>query len=205
MIPQDSPAWLPARIGCLTASRFALATARTKTGWSTSRQKEMIELLAERMTGFAADHYVTPAMQWGRDHEQPAWDLYEENTGILVQPSGLFMHPKIPFFGATPDRLIGQDGLGESKCPTTATHLTWLTNGVVPEEYKPQMLAQLACTPGRKWVEFISYDPRLPPKLQLFIRRFTPEPGEVEKAETLAKDFLAELEAMFERITTTTA
>ena len=201
MIPSDSPAWLPSRIGCLTASRFADATARTKTGWSTSRRKVMIELLADRMTGFAAEHYVTPAMQWGLEHEQAAWDLYEENTGILVASSGLFMHPQIPFFGATPDRLIGHEGLGESKCPTTTTHLTWLMNGVVPKEYQPQMLVQLACT-GRKWVDFISYDPRVPPKQQLFVRRFAPAAEKVAEAEEQARVFLAELDAMFERITT---
>ena len=153
------------------------------------------------VTGFAAEHYVTPAMQHGLDHEQAAWDAYEENTGILVASSGLFMHPQIPFFGATPDRLIGHEGLGESKCPTTTTHLTWLMNGVVPEEYQPQMLVQLACT-RRKWVEFISYDPRLPPKQQLFIRRFTPTVEQIANAEAQAIEFLKELDAMFEKVTT---
>jgi len=200
MIPQESSAWLPSRIGCLTASRFAGAIAKTRTGWAASRQKTMIELLAERMTGFAAEHYVNPAMQWGLDHEAQAWERYEEETGIMVAKSGLFMHPSIPFCGATPDRLIGNDGLGESKCPTTTTHITWIMNGVVPEEYQPQMLLQLACT-GRQWVEFVSFDPRVPPKQQLFIRRFAPHKEKVEEAEIMAREFLAELELMFEKIT----
>jgi predicted phage-related endonuclease len=161
----------------------------------------MMELLAERVTGFAAEHFVTPAMQWGLDHEAEAWEQYEEQSGTLVSGSGLFMHPTIPFCGATPDRLIGQDGLGESKCPTTTTHINWTLNGVVPEEYKPQMLLQLACT-GRKWVDFVSFDPRVPEPQQLFVRRFEPSQAEIAAAEKLAKEFLDELEAMFERFTT---
>lgn len=200
-IPADSPQWLPARIGCLTASRFALATARTKSGWAASRDKMLKELLAERLTGFAADHYVTEAMQWGTDHEAEAWERYEEQFGILVATAGLFMHPSIAFCGASPDRLIGSDGLGESKCPTTTTHITWTLNGVVPEEYKPQMLLQLACT-RRKWVNFVSFDPRVPEAKQLFVRRYEPLAEEIAAAEKLAADFLAELEAMFECFTT---
>lgn len=200
MIPQDDPQWLPARIGCLTASRFFDAIAKTKTGWSTSRDKLMKRLLAERLTGFASDHFVTEAMQWGLDHEDEAWSLYEANTGILTASSGLFMHPTIQFCGATPDRLIGHDGLGESKCPTTSTHLTWIINGTVPAEYKPQMLLQLACT-QRDWVDFISFDPRVPEKQRLFIRRFTPSEVEIKQAETSASEFLDELEKLFRYIT----
>jgi putative phage-type endonuclease len=201
VIPQDSPDWLRARIGCLTASRFADATARTKSGWSASRAKLLKELLAERLTDSAATHYVSDAMQWGIDHEHEAWMAYEEHTGTLVDTAGLFLHPTIPHCGATPDRLIGVDGVGESKCPTTTTHITWLMNKTVPEEYRPQMLLQLACT-KRKWCEFISFDPRMPPKQRLFVRRFSPSADEIATAEQEAKDFLAELEQMFEIITT---
>jgi predicted phage-related endonuclease len=200
MIPQTDPAWIAARVGHLTASRFGDAIAKTKTGWSTSRRKLMIDLCAERMTGNAMDHYVTPAMQWGLDHEAEAWDAYEAASGNLHRPAGFFEHPKIAYLGATPDRLI-EDGLGESKCPTTATHLTWLLNGAVPAEYVPQMLIQLACT-GRKWCDFVSWDPRMPAKQRLFVRRFEPKPEEIIEAETLAQAFLQELEQMFRIVTT---
>ena len=200
MIPQDDPAWLPSRVGCLTASRFGDAVAKTKSGWSASRRKLMIDICAERMAGVAVDHYVTPAMQWGLDHEAAAWEAYESVSGNLALPGGLFAHPKIEFFAATPDRLI-DDGLGESKCPTTATHIGWILAGTVPEEYRPQMLAQLACT-GRKWVDFVSFDPRLPERSRLFVRRFEPKPEEIIEAETLAQAFLQELEQMFRIVTT---
>jgi predicted phage-related endonuclease len=198
MIPQDDPAWVPARVGCLTASRFGDAIAKTKSGWSASRRKLMIDLCAERLAGVATDHYVTAAMQWGLDNEAAAWEAYEAASGNLALPAGFILHPKIEFFGATPDRLI-DDGIGESKCPTTATHVAWLLGGAVPDEYRPQMLAQLACT-GRKWCDFISYDPRVPEKQRLFVRRFEPKPAEIAEAEEQAQEFLAELDGMFRRI-----
>ena len=122
MIPSDSPAWTAARVGILSASRFAEAISKTKTGWGASREKLMQELLAERLVGAKVDHYVTPAMQWGLDKEAEAWEQYEARTGVLVQTAGLFMHPRIEFLGATPDRLL-PGGLGESKCPTSITQV----------------------------------------------------------------------------------
>jgi putative phage-type endonuclease len=200
MIPVDTPEWLFARIGCLTGSRFADAVRRTKTGWAASRENLLFDLLAERLTGFAKDHFVTEAMQWGLDNEKPACDLYEARSGILLQPAGFFPHPTIQFFGATPDRMIGTDGLLECKCPTTKTHLQYVIGGKVPAEYEPQMLAEMACS-GRQWGEFISYDPRIPGDKQLFVVRFEPAPAKIKEAEEMAIEFLNELDRMFKTFT----
>lgn len=188
--------WHAARRGCLTASRMADAIAVLKTGKpSESRRKLMFDLLAERMSGVAVEHYVTPAMEWGIAHQADATAAYEAETGELVGPEVFVLHPSIDWFGATPDGLVGASGLIEIKCPTTPKHLAWVMAGEVPDEHKPQMLAQLACT-GRQWVDFVAFDPRVQKGPQLFIRRFQPERAEIERIEAGARDFLAELAAM---------
>lgn len=187
--------WHAARRGCLTASRMADAIAVLKNGKpSEARRKLMFDLLAERMSGVAVEHYVTPAMEWGIAHQADATAAYEAETGELVGPEVFVLHPSIDWFGATPDGIIGSDGLIEIKCPTTPKHLAWVMAGEVPDEHKPQMLAQLACT-GRQWVDFVSFDPRVR-KPQLFIRRFEPDRAEVERIEAGAREFLDELAAM---------
>jgi putative phage-type endonuclease len=201
LIPQSDPSWIPARVGKLTASRMADAMDFTKAGKpGAARTKYLHDLLAERLVGAAVDHYVTPAMQWGLDNEAGAADAYEAASGELLLPGGLFDHPSIDLFAATPDRLIGKDGLAEIKCPTTATFIAWSLAGVVPEQHKPQMLAQMACT-GRKWCEFIAYDPRVPQKQRLFVRRYEPSAEDIAGIEKAAADFLGELDAMFRAFT----
>ena len=191
-----TPNWHAARRGLLTASRIADALAVLKNGKpSESRRKLMVELLAERVSGYIVDHYVTPAMQWGIDNQPHAIAAYEAETGELVGPEVFVLHPEIDWAGATPDGTIGSDGLLEIKCPTTPTHLTWLLAGEVPEQHRLQMTFQLACT-RRQWVDFVSYDPRIKGDAQLFIRRFEPSRDEIERVEAGARQFLAELEAM---------
>ncbi len=201
MIEPDTAAWFNARIGCLTGSRFGDAIAKQKSGkWAASRETLLYELLAERLTWYAAEHFVTPAMEWGRQHEKAAVELLEVRSGVLFDPAGFILHPTIEHFGSTPDRLMGTDGVLEIKCPTTKTHLQYLTAGVVPEQYKPQMLAEMMCS-SRAWARFTSYDPRLPEKQQLFVIDWTPTKEEFENGEQLAREFLAELEALFVAIT----
>lgn len=191
-----TPNFFAARRGLLTASRIADALAVLKNGKpSESRRKLMFDLLAERMSGVAVEHYVTPAMEWGIAHQADAMAAYEAETGELVGPEVFVLHPSIDWFGATPDGLVGSDGLVEIKCPTTPKFLAWRMAGEVPEEHRPQMLAQLACT-GRQWVDFVAFDPRVQKGPQLFIRRFQPERAEIERIEAGARDFLAELAAM---------
>jgi hypothetical protein len=201
VIPDTSSSWLPARVGVLTGSVFGKAIAKTKDGkWAASRKDLLFEKLAERLTGVAADHFVTPAMQWGLDHEAGAKGLIEASQGIFVDKAGFCLHPTIEFFGATPDGFIDTDGVLEIKCPTTKTHLTYLCNKKVPSEYVPQMLAELACA-GRRWALFASYDPRMPPAQQLFLTRFEPTADAIAECEEQAKEFLKELETMFRQIT----
>lgn len=198
---QGSSGWLRARIGCLTASRMADAMAYLKGGKEAeARYKLKIELLAERLTDMASERYVNDAMRWGIEKEADAKARYEEMTGEFITPCGFALHGTIDFFGASPDGLICEDGLIEVKCPTSTTHMAWLLNGVVPEQHKPQMTAQLIVT-NRKWCDFVSFDPRFRLQQQLFVRRFEPTTEELATVETAAMTFLSELDAMFDAIT----
>jgi hypothetical protein len=145
------------------------------------------------------DKFVNQAMQWGIEKEPEAKAAYETATGRIIQDVGFIDHPRIQFCGASPDGFV-DDGLIEIKCPTTATHVAWILDGGIPEEHKAQMTLQAAVT-GRSWVDFVSYDPRMPKPQQLLIRRFYPTAGEIAEIETEAEKFLAEVDALFDVIT----
>ena len=201
VVPYGTPEWVRERIGCLTASNMAKVVSTLKNGGETAeRRKLRMQILAERMADCATDHYVTPEMQWGIDNEPQAIAAYVELSGATLLKGGFVRHPTIQFFGATPDAFVYPDGLLECKCPRTETHLGYMLAGVVPEDYRPQMLAQLACT-GRRWCDFISFDPRIQKKdKQAFVRRFEPKAAEIEAIEDAARKFLAEVEQMWEQM-----
>lgn len=198
---QQGAGWLLSRVGNLGASSFWKAIDTLKNGKPSKTQTDYLkQLVAERMTGVAASNYVTPAMQWGIDNEPGARMEYERITGNQTELVGFILHPTIQFCGASPDGLVGEDGLIEIKCPNTATYLEWLTDGGIPEDHKPQMLLQLACT-RRKWCDFVAFDPRIKRGPQIFIRRFEPTPADIEGAEAQAAAFLAQVDELFERVT----
>lgn len=195
--PQGSGAWLNQRVGKLTASRMADAMAFLKTGKpAADRTNLMRELLAERLTGDAVPHFVNEAMRWGIEQEPNAKSEYETVTGNLLTPCGFIEHPSIEMFGASPDSLIDDDAVFEAKCPATTTHVAWILAGEVPEQHKPQILAQLACTRRTRAV-FVSYDPRIPGIKRLFIREWEPKREEIEAVEEAARKFLSELDDLF--------
>jgi len=199
--PQGSDAWLAARAGCLTASAIADMIAKTKTGESASRANLRARLVAERLTGVpqGPDLSNNPAVRWGTDHEPLARAAYEVSRGVMVDQTGLVMHPEIQWAGASPDGLIDDDGLLEIKAPNTATHLEYLLAGIPPRKYQPQMLWQMECT-GRQWCDFASFDPRLPDDLQLFVVRLDRDQARIDEIRAEAIAFLAEVEEMIGRL-----
>lgn len=197
--PQGSQEWLIARIGCLTASAIADMMARTKSGWAASRDNLRAKLVAERMTGMPQESFTNAAMLWGAENEPFARAAYEIKHGVMVDQTGLVMHPTIPFSGASPDGLINHDGLIEIKCPNTATHIEYMLAGEPPKKYQPQMLWQMECT-GREWCDFASFDPRMPEDLQLFVVRFPRDEGRITELREEAIRFLAEVEEIIEQL-----
>ena len=199
MIEQGSPEWFAQRLGKVTASRVADVIAKTKTGYSTSRDNYMAQLVCERMTGVVAESYSNAAMQWGTETEPLARAAYEAHEDVLVDEVAMIAHPTIEAAGASPDGLVGDDGLLEIKCPNTATHIDTLLSQLVPTKYMTQMYWQLACT-GRKWCDFVSFDPRMPKELQLFIKRINRDDAYIDMLEKEVVSFLKELDAKIEKL-----
>jgi len=198
-IEQGTDAWFQARLGKATGSRIADIVAKTKTGYSTSRENYMAQLICERMTGKVAESYSNSAMQWGTETEPLARAAYEVKTGLTVNQIGFVDHPSILMTGASPDGLVGDSGMIEIKCPNTATHIETLLSGKVPTKYITQMTWQMCCT-GRHWTDFVSYDPRLPENLQLFIKRVEYDPKYAAELEQEVIKFLDEVEQKIKQL-----
>lgn len=195
-IVQKTADWYAARLGKLTASKIADATAKIKTGEAASRRAYRAQLVAERLTGLpqGVDLSNNKAVQWGNDAEPLARAAFEAETEQFVTEIGFIDHPAIAMAGCSPDGLLGGDGVVEIKCPNTATHIEYLKAGTVPSDYRKQILWQLACT-GRKWAKFVSFDPRLNQENQLLIVHFEPTQDEIAELEAEARVFLDEVAA----------
>lgn len=192
MIEQGSPEWFAERLGKVTASRVADVIAKTKTGPAASRANYMAQLVCERLTGEAAESFTSKEMQWGTDQEPNARSAYEFRTDETVELVGFVPHPKIGDSGASPDGLVATDGLVEIKCPNTATHIETLLGRAVPGKYITQIQWQLACT-GRQWCDYVSFDPRMPESMSLFIARVPRDPAMIADLEKEVFKFLDEL------------
>ena len=186
---QGSPEWLALRAGKVTASRVSDVMAKTTTA---AYQNYMADLIAERLTGQKAESFTNAAMQWGVDKEPQARVEYEIKTGLLVEQVAFVEHPTIQMFGCSPDGYVGDDGLIEIKCPNTSTHIDYIRQDKAPTKYVNQMQCQMAVT-GRKWCDFVSFDPRLPEKLQLFIVRLDRDDKYISKMESVVQEFLNEV------------
>lgn len=191
---QRSEEWFRARLGKATASCVAQIMARTKSGPSASRANYAAQLVCERLTGVAAESFTNTAMQWGTDHEPEARALYAFRADADVEEVGFVDHPMIDMTGASPDGLVGDDGLVEIKCPNTATHIETLLSGAVPAKYIDQIQWQIGCT-GRQWCDYVSYDPRLSEEKRLFVKRIERDPVRISELEAEVSRFLDEVAA----------
>jgi putative phage-type endonuclease len=193
IMDQGSDQWFAARIGKVTASRVADVIAKTKSGYSASRDNYMAQLVCERLTGQREEFFTSAAMQHGTDTEPLGRAAYESFKDVLVDEVGFVPHPKILMAGASPDGLVSDDGLLEIKCPNTATHIETLLTQTVPGKYNTQMQFQMACT-DREWCDFVSFDNRLPAELQLFVKRVPRDNVFIRLIEGEIIQFLAELD-----------
>lgn len=190
---QGTDEWRQARLGKVTASRVADVIAKTKSGYSASRANYAAEIISERLTGAPTEGFTSAAMQWGTDMEPEARNAYEFYANVDVVQVGFVDHPAVAASGSSPDGLAGDDGLIEIKCPNTATHLDTLISQKVPAKYITQMQWQMACT-GRHWCDFVSYDPRLPEHLRLFVKRVQRDDAAIVELEVEVAGFLKEID-----------
>lgn len=193
---QGSAEWFALRIGKVTASRVADVMAKHKGGAEAASVKNYrAQLVCERLTGNIEDTYTNGAMQRGIGLEPQARTCYEFMKGVTVEQVAFVDHPTIPMSGASPDGKVDADGLIEIKCPNTSTHIEYLLGGKPPAQYIPQMNWQMACT-GRQWVDFVSYDPRLPEEMQLFVVRLERDESSIKEMEAAVIAFNDTVEKM---------
>jgi putative phage-type endonuclease len=195
---QRTEEWFAARCGKVTASRVADIIAKTKSGPSASRENYLAQLVCERLTGKPAESYSNSAMQHGTDTEPYARAAYEARMDLLVTEVGFIDHPWIPMSGASPDGLANE-GMVEIKCPNTATHIDTLLSWTVPAKYITQMMWQMACA-DRPWCDFVSFDPRLPERHQLFIKRINYDPEMVNLLENSVIQFLGDVDLKIQQL-----
>jgi hypothetical protein len=193
-VAQRSPEWFAARCGRLTGSRAGDMLATIKSGEAAARRDYRMQLVCERVTGQPQDEgFVNAAMQRGIDLEARAFAAYEAVTGQMAQQTGFLEHPSL-MAGCSLDGHLGQfEGLLSLKCPKSATHLSYLRAGVMPPQYLPQMLHELWIT-GAQYYDFLSFDDRFPPELQVFYVRVPRNDQVVQEYETKALQFLAEVD-----------
>lgn len=194
-IEQATPEWFAARVGKVTASRLADMLARTAKDWGASRRNYAAELVVERLTGIKSGIYVNTEMQWGLDQEPHARNAYAFLRDAEVSPVGFVDHPTIAMTGASPDGLVGTDGLVEIKCPNTANHISTLLSGDIREKYMLQMQWQIECT-QRQWCDFVSFDPRMPAEMQFYCKR-------IDRNQTMIDLIGREIVAFLKEVDTT--
>ena len=194
---QGSPEWLAARAGKVTASMISNVLAKPETAAYRDYQAQIVaELLTGKPQG---SDFTNAAMEFGTENEPFARSAYEVSTGFTVDEVGLVLHPTIDRAGASPDGLVGSDGLVEIKCPKVATHLAYICAGVVPTKYRNQMLWQMACT-ERGWCDFVSFRPDLPEHLQLFVIRFQRDEAKIKELITAVNSFLVQVDEMLKKL-----
>lgn len=199
---QRTHAWLMARLGHATGSRFKDVMARKKPTEAQlkkglpgdpaqARTDYLTELAVERITGEPTQHYVNSYMQWGTEQEPAARLRYIEKTGAEVEEVGFIRHAEIAA-GVSPDGIVLLDGAIEIKCPSSANHLATLREGM-PAQHLPQVMGCMWIT-GAAWLDFISFDPRFPRGLDLYVQRVQRDDAYIKRLEDEVRLFLAELD-----------
>ena len=199
MIEQGTVEWHMQRLGKVTASRISDVLSKGKSGESSGRKNYRTELVVQRLTGVPGESFTNAAMEHGTLTEPKARTAYEVESGNFVEQVAFIDHHTIANFGCYPDGLVQIDGLIEIKCPNSNTHIEYLSDGKPPTKYIPQMQCQMAVT-GRQWCDFVSFDPRLPDDLQLFVVRLERDQEYIEAMEAEVKKFLSEVDEMFTKL-----
>jgi hypothetical protein len=198
---QGTEEWLADRAGKATGSMAAAILAKIKSGEAAARRDYRVQLVTERLTGKPAEQgFVSLDMLWGTTNEPFARMAYEEVTGLIVQEAGFLYLPDVAA-GCSVDGLIQGGGLFEAKCPKTATHIGYILADKIPSNHLPQLLHNLWIS-GEPFADFVSFDPRLPPHLQLFLKRLTRDEAAIAEHEREVLQFLKEVDELVDKLKT---
>lgn len=191
---QGTPEWFAARCGIPTASKFAtvMAQGRAKGSPSETRRKYMLELIGERLTGETQEGYTNAHMARGHAMEPDARNLYAMVKDVEPVCVGFMRRGDA---GASPDSLVGSDGLLEIKTKLPHLQLEVLLANELPSEHRAQAQGQLWIA-EREWLDFVSYWPGLP----VFITRVQRDEAYIATIAAAVDAFNAEMAELIERI-----
>jgi len=191
--PQGSVEWLTDRAGVFSASNFDKLIT-TKGELSKQAQKYIYEIAAEKVSGIKAESFQSAAMSRGVELEAEAVDFYSLTHEVDPKEVG-FVMDDLKRWGASPDRLIGDNGLLEVKVPLPHTQVDYLLNENLYQDYKQQVQGQLFVT-GREWCDLIAYSRGLKP----LIVRVKRDDEFIAKLEAILISSCKELDAIVEKI-----
>ncbi len=194
-VEQRTPEWFKARLGRLTGSRAKDMLATIKTGEAAARRDYRADLVCERLTGeMDDDGYVSKEMQRGTDLEPAAFAAYQIHSGNLCRRTGFVQLDDLMAGCSLDGDTDDMTGIIELKVPKKATHLKYLRAKSVPSDHLAQVTHNLWVT-GAQWCDFVSFDPRFPEHLQLFVVRVARKDVDLKGYEAKALAFLAEVDA----------
>lgn len=200
--PQNTPEWFADRAGRATGSKAACVTAKVKSGEAATRADYRVQLALERLLCKpCADEFSSDDTDRGHEREPFARMRYEIVTGITVEQCG-FLYREDMMAGCSPDGLLedgGRLGLWEAKCPKSKTHFKYLVENRIPPTYQSQVLHNVLMT-GAEFVDFVSFNPDMPEKLQLFVFRWERDDNMVREYEIELRQFLAEVDDTHKQI-----
>ena len=161
---QSSPEWFEARRGKPTSSCFHRICTPVGMKLAKGARTYAQELLAAVATvgiPLGVHSYTNPAIENGKEMEPEAADYYAAfHTKAKVYEIG-FTTTDYGRFGGSPDRMVGDDGVLEIKCPQPNTHVAWLDDECLPVKHAAQCYGHLLTT-DRAWCDFLSYCPGMP-------------------------------------------
>lgn len=194
---QRSDEWFQAHCGVITSS--VIDAVLVEKVDSKTRDDLKWRIVGEILSGKPSDKFLkgftSKAMENGIEMEPLARTAYEMKEGVMLDQVGLVYHPTLERCATSPDSLVGEDGVLEVKCPLRETHLKYMAKGKLPAEYAKQCIWHLACT-ERKWLDFVSFSPDLPDRLQLFTVRLEADREVIGDFNKKVRQFLAEVNGL---------
>ena len=198
-IIQGSEAWFDLKRGKVSASHIVDIMPGVKGKYMASRKNYISQLVCEILTGTTEETFTSGAMAWGIETEPLARTAYEILTGEWVNEVPFIDHIEIDRCGCSPDGLVGKKGGLEIKCPNTATHIDTLLHETVKRDYIFQMQHCMSCT-DRKWWDFVSFDPRMDEKNQIFLKRFDRDNAMIAEIDSEIIKVNQEVDTLIEKL-----
>lgn len=181
---QGTPEWLKARLGVITCSCLSQIVTPSTLKPSASWGRYLSRLCCEWFLGRPVDESSSEFMARGTEMEAEAVAAYEFENNVEARKVGFIVRDD-GMFGGSPDRLVGDDGGLEIKCPSAEVHMGYVLNGI-DAEYRCQVQGLLYLT-GRKWWDLVAFNPALPTVKV----RYEPDPAFFAVLDDLLPKFMA--------------